>query len=127
MNVKDIMTTNPVTVPPDEDVYYAFYLLKKHNIRQLPVVSDNTLIGIVTERDLRMLIERPPVKIRSAMSTNVFNIDENASLITAARQIQERKINALPVLSGDNRLVGIITVTDVLSALINEVTGDGNL
>lgn len=126
MTVKQIMTRNPVTVPPDEDVYYAFYLLKKHDIRQLPVVSDNELLGIVTERDLRMLIERPPVKISSAMSTNVVKIDENESLIAAARQIQEKKINALPVLSGDNRLVGIITVTDVLSALINEVIKDGN-
>lgn len=124
MEVKELMTKNLVTVQPDEDVNYAFYLLKKYDIRQLPVVSSEGLIGIVTERDLRMLIEKPPIKIRSAMSTNVFKVSDNTSAVSAARLIQERKINALPVVNDENQLVGIITVTDILGGLIELLNGD---
>ena len=118
MTVSELMTKNPITVSPDEDVNFGFYLLKKHDIRQLPVVENDKLLGIVTERDLRMLIEKPPIKIRSAMSTNIYKVTENASVQTAARIVQEKKINALPVLNDANKIVGIITVTDILEGLL---------
>lgn len=121
MTVKDLMTVNPVTVPEDEDVHYGFYLLKKNNIRQLPVVSNEGLVGIVTERDLRMLIEKPPVKIKSAMSTNMAIVAENTTLEAAAELIRERKINALPVIDAENRLVGIITVTDIIGGFLDMI------
>ncbi len=126
MTVKELMTKNPITVSPEEDVNYAFYLLKKYDIRQLPVVSDEGMIGIVTERDLRMLIEKPPIKIRSAMSTNVFKVNEDTPAESAAKLIQERKINALPVVDDENQLVGIITVTDILGGLIEMINRDGS-
>jgi len=126
MTVKELMTKNPITVSPEEDVNYAFYLLKKYDIRQLPVVSDEGMIGIVTERDLRMLIEKPPIKIRSAMSTNVFKVNEDTPAESAAKLIQERKINALPVVDDENQLVGIITVTDILGGLIKLINRDGS-
>lgn len=126
MTVKELMTKNPITVPPEEDVNYAFYLLKKYDIRQLPVVSDEGMIGIVTERDLRMLIEKPPIKIRAAMSTNVFKVNEDTPAESAAKLIQERKINALPVVDDENQLVGIITVTDILGGLIEMINRDGS-
>ena len=126
MTVKELMTNNLITVPPEEDVIYAFYLLKKHDIRQLPVVADEGLVGIVTERDLRMLIEKPPIKIRSAMSTNVFKVNENTPAESAAQLIREKKINALPVVNDENQLVGIITVTDILGGLIDMIDSDGS-
>jgi acetoin utilization protein AcuB len=118
MLVKDLMTVNPITVPPEEDVYYGFYLIKKHNIRQLPVVSNEGLIGIVTERDLRMLIEKPPVKIKSVMSTNLYTVTEDTTVESAANLIKARKINALPVVNDENTLVGIITVNDILGGIL---------
>ena len=53
MLVKNWMTRNPITVEPEMGVKTAFLLLKKHRIRQLPVVEEGVLIGIVTDRDFR--------------------------------------------------------------------------
>ncbi|NIP31004.1 MAG: CBS domain-containing protein [Candidatus Dadabacteria bacterium] len=119
MLVKECMTKDPITISLKEDVQYGFYLLKKHNIRQLPVTNNGYILGIVTERDLRMLIEKEyGIKIESAMSTNLKTISQDKSIETAAQIIHDNKFNALPVVDGKDMLVGIITVTDVLQGLL---------
>lgn len=120
MLVKDCMTAKPITIEPTEDVQYAFFLLKKHEIKQLPVIEDGKLIGIITERDLRMVIEKEyGIKIRSAMSTNIQTINENDNLEIAAETLIKRNFNALPVLDDKGELVGIIAATDIISGLLN--------
>jgi acetoin utilization protein AcuB len=113
------MTTNPVTVIPEEDVNNTFYLLQKHSIRQIPVVKDGRLIGIVTDRDLRTALVPPTLKVGDVMSSNLVTITEDAPVEEAARLICNHKFNALPVVSETGELVGIITVTDILDSLIN--------
>lgn len=114
------MTAKPITIEPTEDVQYAFFLLKKHEIKQLPVIEDGKLIGIITERDLRMVIEKEyGIKIRSAMSTNIQTINENDNLEIAAETLIKRNFNALPVLDDKGELVGIIAATDIISGLLN--------
>ncbi len=120
MLVKDCMTRDPITISETEDVQYGFYLMKKHNIRQLPVTNNGYILGIVTERDLRMLIEKEyGIKIESAMSTNLQTITEKDCVETAARIIHDYKFNALPVVDKKDILVGIITVVDVIEGLLN--------
>jgi acetoin utilization protein AcuB len=113
------MTPNPVTVTPEENVKATFNLLKKHSIRQIPVVKDGRLIGIVTDRDLRVALLRPNITVGDIMSSNPVTIIEDAPLEEAARIVCNRKFNALPVVSKGGELVGIITVTDVLDGLLN--------
>lgn len=119
MLVKNCMTKKPVTISPEEDVQFGFYLLKKHDVKQLPVTDNGNLLGIITERDLRMVIEKGyGIKIESTMSTNLYTVKENTSIESAAKLIQERKFNALPVINNNNKLVGIITVTDILGGIL---------
>jgi CBS-domain-containing membrane protein len=113
------MTSNPITVTPEEDVKNAFYLLKKHNIRQFPVVKDGKLMGIITDRDLRMALMRPGLTVGDIMSYSPVTIIEDATVEEAARMVRERKFNALPVVSKGGELVGIITVTDIFDGLLN--------
>jgi acetoin utilization protein AcuB len=131
MLVKNWMQRNPITVEPEIGVKTAFLLLKEHRIRQLPVVRDGMLIGIVTDRDFRKP-ELPQGSLSSneiyrledrysvgdIMTIEVMTVTENTSVEEAARLFLEHKINGLPVISESGRLVGIITKSDILGAFL---------
>ncbi|MFQ5788344.1 MAG: CBS domain-containing protein [Thermodesulfobacteriota bacterium] len=119
MYVKNCMTPDPITIRPGEDVKFAFHLLRKHRFRQVPVVKDGKLVGIITDRDLRGVIDQENIVVESIMTPDPITILEDATLEGAAQILRNRKINALPVLSKNNELVGIITVTDVFDGLLN--------
>jgi acetoin utilization protein AcuB len=120
MLVKDCMTPNPITVTSDEDVKNTFNLLNMNAIRQVPVVKNGKLVGIVTDRDLRVAVTREnhPV-VGDVMSSDPVTVSEDSTIEEAARIIRDHKFNALPVLSKRGELVGIITVTDILNGLLN--------
>ncbi len=128
MLVKDCMTKDLITISAREDVQYGFYLLKKHDVKQLPVIDNGNLLGIITERDLRMVIEKEyGIKIESAMSKNLQTITENDAIETAAKIIHDNKYNALPVVDKGGQLVGIVTVTDVVEGLLNIINNEKHL
>ena len=98
MLVKDCMTKDLITISAREDVHYGFYLLKKHNTRQLPVTNNGYILVIITERDLRMVIEKEyGINIESTMSKYLHTITEYDAIETAAKIIHDNKYNALPV------------------------------
>jgi len=119
MYVKNCMTPNPITIDTNEDVKFAIHTLVKNSIRQLPVLKSGRLVGIVTDRDLRAVLEQQNLKVNSVMTPEPITILEDASVEGAAKMLRMRKINALPVLSKNKELVGIITVTDVFDGLLN--------
>ncbi|MFH0810894.1 MAG: CBS domain-containing protein, partial [Pseudomonadota bacterium] len=124
MKVLEWMVTEPVTVSPRTRVREAIRLMRQHSIRHLPVVEGSELIGLVTAGDLRELILPSMVEaifLHEVMLTNPVTIGPDASIDAAAKLIYERKIGGLPVVE-DRRLVGIITVTDILKAFI-EIMG----
>jgi len=131
MLVKNWMKRNPVTVEPEVGVKAAFHLLKKHSIRQLLVLKDGLLIGIVTDRDFR----RPETnggiayrdeayrledrfKVGDIMQTEVLHVTEDTPIEEAAGLLLNHKFNGLPVISEDGKLSGIITTSDILGAFV---------
>lgn len=118
MFVNSYMTKNPVTISAKTAVRDAFFLLKKYGFRQFPVVEEGRLVGIVTDRDLRTAIFRPELRVEDIMTLNPLTVKENERLESAILKLRENKFNALPVISENGELCGIITVTDVLDALI---------
>jgi acetoin utilization protein AcuB len=123
MLIKDLMTLNPVSLSPDENINGAFQTLLKHHFRQAPVVENGKLIGIVTDRDLRMAIVQTYVEsslnVRDVMRFDPVTISDDAEVEKAARIICEKKFNALPVVSSTGDLVGIITTSDILKCILN--------
>ena len=112
------MTAHPFTISPEETLTAACAQMQQHKFRSLPVVEGGKLIGIVTDRDVRThLLFLESTTARQAMATAPLTVTPNSSIWDAARLLRERKIGALPVLH-DDRLVGIISTSDLLEALI---------
>ncbi len=130
--VADIMTRDPVTIGPQNSVAKAIRLMRRSNIRRLPVLEDGRLVGMVTSGDLRRITGLSSVlrdqsqdnflwhhiPVCNVMSPNPITLPPHASASEAAAILVERKIGGLPVLQGEE-LVGIITVTDLLRYLIH--------
>ncbi len=137
MRVKRRMTPNPVTVPPEATHREAVDLMRRNNIRRLPVVNKaGKLVGIVTQSDILSNTPSPAttlsvyeiytlldqLTVQQFMSSPVYAVDEECGLATAARFMVEKKFSALPVVRGQE-LVGIITETDIFKAFLEALGG----
>ncbi|HSE84455.1 MAG TPA: CBS domain-containing protein [Thermodesulfobacteriota bacterium] len=120
MFVRNYMTRNPLTVVPEGDLVLTFNLLKKQGFRQIPVIKDGKLVGIVTDRDLRLTLGED-LMVGDVMSSNPVTVLEDSKLAEAAQIIRDRKFNALPVVSKSGKLVGIITTTDIIKGLLDVI------
>ena len=132
MLVKDRMTMNPYTVTPDTKINDAFAIMRDHNFRRLPVVKQGKVVGIVTERELHRVTPSDATTLSvfelnyllgkmtvvDAMTKDPVTIQDTQQLEDAAILMRKHNVGALPVLR-KNRLVGIITETDIFDAFID--------
>jgi len=120
MHVKKLMVRKLITIPPQTNILNALKVMRDNSIRHLPVVDGGNLVGFVTEGDLRqasLLSMVDKVSIEDVMIKDPVTIAPDASLEEAAKLIYSHKIGGLPVVKG-KKLVGIITIVDVLQAFI---------
>lgn len=136
MKVGDMMSTDVLTVGPQETIRRAMDMSEDRKIRRFPVVDGDRLVGIVTDRDLRnatassvVLTEKKyhdflldTVKIESIMTPDPVTATPETSIKEVAQAILEMKVGGLPVVEGE-KLVGIVTETDLLEALV-ELLGE---
>ena len=130
MNLEMIMSTDLITITPDENLAAARKLMHDKKIHHLPVIDDEqNLIGLVTLtnvlaatdsflRDEDNRIRAKEIVVKDMMVTDVATVDENASLRQAALFLEKHRIGCLPVMS-DGSLKGIITDTDFVAVAIN--------
>jgi len=129
MRVRDLMTPFPVTVGPLTTVTDAHHLMDERRIRHLLVTMDDRLVGIVTDRDIRLHRPSPAASLSlcelnyllakltvgEVMTKHPTVVDPDQDAAHAAALFVAEKIDALPVVYG-GRLVGILTPTDLLRA-----------
>jgi acetoin utilization protein AcuB len=130
--VKDIMTADPVTARPQTSLADVIGLMKSTGCRQVPVINERgALVGIITDRDVRLamnssvtLHERRDdlallthMTAEGVMTPNPLTVALDDPAIKAAELLRTYKFGGLPVMEG-TRLVGILTVTDLLSSYI---------
>jgi CBS domain-containing protein len=129
------MTPMPITVPPEMGVLAARDLMAKEKIRHLLVTEGETLVGIVTDRDIRLnlpsqatslsvwelnhLLQR--LTVGEVMTRAVITVEPEGEAVDAARIILDHKIGALPVVEG-RRIVGILTETDFVLGFVQMAT-----
>ena len=130
MKVSRYMTQKLITASPEMSVEQAFLTMRTHRVRHIPVVDDDELVGIISDRDLR----RPrwaehmedwtayyqldaDHRVADIMTLNPQTVRAGDDILKAVRLFREHRYGALPVLNKDGELAGILSAQDLLGAL----------
>ena len=122
-----IMTTEYVFLHPDATVEESFARIRKEGmdketIYTCYVTQNRVLLGVVTVR--RLLLSAYETKIRDIMETNVLSVNTHEDKEDVAQMLNKYDLSAIPVVDGDNRLVGIVTFDDAMDVIEEETTED---
>lgn len=128
ISVKDLMTSELTTVAPETSVSEAAERMAREDIGPLPVVENDRLVGIVTDRDLvvRVLAEgRDPrsTTVREVASKEPVTVSVDDDLVTTLDLLAKHQVRRVPVVDGD-RLVGIVAQADVAREVSSSWVGD---
>lgn len=138
MFVRNRMSSPAVTVTPDTQFQDALKLMRDRQFRRLPVVDkEGRLVGIVSERDLLYASPSPAtslsvwelnyllskISVRTIMTEDVIATTPDTPIEDAAHLMADNKIGGLPVVDGNNRVVGVITETDIFKAFVEMFAG----
>ena len=114
------MIIDPITLTKDKNVAHAKSLMRKYKIGGIPVVNDEgDLIGIITNRDLRFENDNDRLVSEVMTSGELITAKEGTSLEQAERILQDHKIEKLPVVNDNGKLVGLITYRDIIKVSEN--------
>jgi acetoin utilization protein AcuB len=135
IRVADWMNDGVLAVETFDSIAIARQLMAKHRVNQLPVLDDDSLVGIVTDRDIRdayptsMMINRTEaidkfaekITVEEVMTHDIFVVRPETTLAKAVGLLRKHRIGSLPVVK-NRQLVGIITRSDILDFVLS---GDG--
>jgi len=133
IKVIDVMSNDPLTVSPSDTVGKAEDLMYENHYRQLPVVENKQLIGIVSDRDIRSFLAQSSLlepeeraralrtKVTNIMTSKPLTVSPDDDLREAVELLIEEKIGGIPVMDESQGLVGIVTYVDVLRFLLNRL------
>lgn len=133
MKVLDVMSEDPLTVSPSETVGKAEELMYENGYRQLPVVRDKQLIGIVSDRDIRSFVSEPTLsdpkareaalnaKVEEIMTRKPVTLSPDDDLEVAIELLLDEKFGAAPVVDGGEELVGIVSYIDLLRCFLHRL------
>lgn len=128
--VEEFTTPDPITAADDTTVDELWRLMQEHGIRHLPIVRDDTVVGVVSERDVRFvsglsLAEKHQIEAADIMSPDPLTVLAGTPLDEVAYVMSERKVGSVIVQDDEGHLMGIFTATDALNALIEIVRQGG--
>jgi len=131
--VKYWMSKPVITIDVNNSMNDAINLLKKHNIRTLPVMKNNKLVGIVTDRDLKrasasdatsleiheLLHLISSIKIKDIMTKDPITVPLDYTIEETAETLLKHKISGVPIIDHEDDLIGIITKSDIFRIIIS--------
>ncbi len=126
--VEEFTTPNPITATEDSLIDDLNVLMKKNGIRHLPIIKGTRVIGIISERDMKVVTslntkEKMMIRASDIMHTNPVTVNSEMPLDEVAFVMSKNKIGSVIVNDENDQFLGIFTVTDALNALI-EITRD---
>ena len=112
-----------ITVRPNDSVYVALQVMATYNVGALPVMSGEELVGIFSERDYARKVALKGLKsesteVHEVMSSKVICVDLSMSVMDCMQKMSDKKIRHLPVLDDQNKLIGILSIGDLVKAII---------
>lgn len=119
--VRQFMTTHPHSIGVDQTLATAHEIMRKHDIRHLPVLSGGKIVGIVSLRDLHLIetlsdVNPAEVTVEEAMTPDPYTVPADKPLMELAREMAEHKYGAAVVVDR-NKIIGLFTTIDALRAL----------
>ncbi len=132
MLAQDLMTRSPVCVTTRTRLKDAIETMFAIDVRHIPVLEDERLVGMLSERDLRPLWDLAldsavtdgrvyDRRVTDLMSSNPLTVDSEADADEVIELLLEHRIGAVPVVDADGMLVGIVSYVDVLKAAIGRL------
>ena len=126
--VEEFTTPDPVTANEDMTMDDLRHLMEQHGIRHLPVVSGETVVGVISDRDVRVVAGLPvaeKLQLRAAdiMAADPLTVVASAPLDEVALAMSVKKVGSAIVMDEDGRFLGIFTASDALNALVEVVRG----
>jgi CBS domain-containing protein len=129
--VRDVMTKDVKVVGPDSSVHEVVAAMNKYNIGSIIVVQDDKPVGVISERDVLRRVVEPclspeTITAKQIMTSPVITICESASMDEVVKLMAEKRVRKIPVMKKD-KIVGIITYTDILSTVLSMISILGEL
>ena len=129
--VRDVMTKDVKVIGPDSSVHKVVAAMNKYNIGSIIVVKDDRPDGVISERDILRRVVEPclspeTITAKQIMTSPVITISESASVDEVIKLMAEKRVRKIPVMKKD-KIVGIITYTDLLSKVLSIISILGEL
>lgn len=121
--IQKYMSVAPHSIGAEQPLTQAHELLRKYNIRHLPVLKGGSLVGMVTQRDLAVVetlkdVDPKKVQVADVMSTEVYTVGPDSPLDAVVQEMASKKYGSAVVMQ-NSHVVGIFTTVDACSALAN--------
>jgi len=126
MTIYTVCQTNVVSVSPHTTISFVADLMKEKNIGCVVITEDHKPVGIVTDRDLALRAEcsreeKETALVSTIMTTQVQTIRKDTGIFDAVQVMKSMRVRRLPVVDMGGRLVGLITVDDIIRLLAREL------
>jgi CBS domain-containing protein len=118
MKIREMMTKQTRCVSPDTPVIEAAGLMRLHDIGVVPVVEDERIVGMLTDRDIVLQLvadggDARSIPVRDVMSTGSISVGEEQEVDEAVGLMQKYQVRRLPVVDAAGKLVGIVSLGDI--------------
>ena len=125
MNLGELFTKNVITAGPEETLASVAQSMKEHNVGTVVIVEEQRPIGLVTDRDLALALgaegKSPEDQVQEVMTRQVVAVPETWGIFTATSCMRDCEVRRLPIVDKEDRLVGIVTMDDLIGCLGREL------
>jgi CBS domain-containing protein len=125
MKLSDLFAKKVITAGAGDTLASVAHQMQEHNVGTVVIVEDQRPVGIVTDRDLALALGAqgvaPQAPVQKEMASHVRTIPDDAGIYTATKYMRDCEVRRLPVVDGDGRLVGIVSLDNLLRFLEREM------